>query len=67
MGTWLGLFPDPDVVHWNNGLLDIGHNPNRAPMQMPLEVYAGNLRFIGRMLLTTGAPGDLCQQYTCTS
>jgi isoamyl acetate esterase len=55
LGGWLGLFPDPDVVHWNNGLHDIGHNPNRAPMQMPLDVYAGNLRFIGRMLLTTGA------------
>lgn len=55
LGTWLGLFPDPDVVHWNNGLHDIGHNPNRAPMQMPLEVYAGNLRFIGRQLLATGA------------
>lgn len=55
LGMWLGTFADPDIVHWNNGLHDIGHNPNRAPVQMPLEVYAGNLRFIGRQLLATGA------------
>ena len=50
LGSWLTAFPEPDVVHWNNGLHDIGHNPNRAPVQMPLEVYSGNLRFIGRHL-----------------
>ena len=55
LGTWLGLFPDADVIHWNNGLHDIGHNPNRAPRQMPLDVYAGNLGFIGRQLQATGA------------
>ena len=55
LGSWLTAFPEPDVVHWNNGLHDIGHNPNRAPVQMPLEVYSGNLRFIGRHLLTTDA------------
>ncbi len=54
LGSWLGQFDKPDVVHWNNGLHDVGHNPNRAPRQMPLEVYAGNLRFIGRQLLATG-------------
>ena len=55
LGPWLAEFPDPEVVHWNNGLHDIGHNPNRAPVQMPLDVYSGNLRFIARHLLTTGA------------
>ena len=25
LGGWLTQFPDPDVVHWNNGLHDIGH------------------------------------------
>ena len=55
LGGWLTQFPDPDVVHWNNGLHDIGHNPNRAPVQMPIDVYAANLDFIGRQLLDTGA------------
>ena len=55
LASWLGQFDSPDVVHWNNGLHDIGHNPNRAPRQMPLDVYAGNLRFIGRQLLATDA------------
>ncbi len=55
LGTWLGQFENPDVIHWNNGLHDIGHNPSRAPIQMPLDVYAGNLRFIGRLLLDSGA------------
>ena len=55
LGRWLGEFPDPDVVHWNNGLHDIGHNPNRAPVQMPIGVYGGNLRIIGPQLLGTGA------------
>lgn len=52
---WLTEFPDPDVVHWNNGLHDVGHNPNRAPVQMPIEGYAANLGFIGRRLLATSA------------
>jgi isoamyl acetate esterase len=56
LGRWLTAFPDPDIVHWNNGLHDIGHNPNRAPVQMPIEVYAGNLEFIGRHLAALGIP-----------
>jgi lysophospholipase L1-like esterase len=55
LGRWLTDFPDPTVIHWNNGLHDIGHNPFRAPVQMPLDVYAGNLGFIARHLQTTGA------------
>ena len=55
LGSWLTQFPDSDVVHWNNGLHDIGHNPNRAPVQMPVDVYAANLSFIGRHLLDSGA------------
>ncbi|MFC1526061.1 SGNH/GDSL hydrolase family protein [Candidatus Latescibacterota bacterium] len=43
---WLGEFQSPDVVHWNNGIHDVGHNPNRAPVQMPLEVYRANVQFI---------------------
>lgn len=52
---WLGQFQEPDVVHWNNGIHDVGHNPNRAPVQMPLEVYRGNVEFILRQLLAARA------------
>ncbi len=55
LSGWLGQFENSDVVHWNNGLRDIGHNPNRAHVQMPLDVYTSNLGFIGRQLLATGA------------
>lgn len=55
LGRWLTAFPNPDIVHWNNGLHDIGHNPNRAPVQMPIEVYASNLGFIGGELAAAGA------------
>ncbi len=54
LGRWLAEFPDPAVVHWNNGLHDIGHNPNRAPVQMPLDVYTGNLGFICQHLVAVG-------------
>jgi lysophospholipase L1-like esterase len=46
LGRWLGELGAPDVVHWNNGIHDCGHNPNRAPAQIPLADYLGNLRFI---------------------
>lgn len=52
---WLGQFQEPDVVHWNNGIHDVGHNPNRAPVQIPLEVYRGNVEFILRQLLAARA------------
>jgi len=55
LGGWLGAFEHPAVIHWNNGLHDIGHNPKRAPVQMPIEVYAGNLGFIGGELAAAGA------------
>ncbi len=55
LGSWLAELGTPDIVHWNNGLHDIGHNPNRAPVQMPLEVYRGNIGFILQQLLATGA------------
>ena len=55
LGRWLGQLGAPDVVHWNNGLHDIGHNPNRAPAQMPLEVYRANVGFVLQQLLAAGA------------
>jgi lysophospholipase L1-like esterase len=46
LGRWLTELGPPDVVHWNNGIHDCGHNPNRAPVQIPLADYLANLRFI---------------------
>lgn len=43
---WLSELGKPDIVHWNNGLHDAGHNPNRYPVQIPLEMYRANLEFI---------------------
>jgi len=43
---WVGEFGKPDLIHWNNGIHDAGHNPKRRPVQIPLEDYAGNLRLI---------------------
>jgi hypothetical protein len=43
---WLHELGMPDIIHWNNGIHDCGHNPNRAPVQIPLADYLGNLRHI---------------------
>jgi lysophospholipase L1-like esterase len=52
---WLAELGTPDVVHWNNGIHDSGYNPNRAPVQIPLDVYRANLALILRRLQATGA------------
>ncbi len=51
----LGQLGTPDVVHWNNGLHDMGHNPDRCPRQTPIEMYVANLGFALRILQDTGA------------
>ena len=51
LGRWLEQFQAPDVVHWNNGIHDVGHNPNRAPVQMPVDVYRANIEHILKLLL----------------
>ena len=50
LDRWLGQLGQPDIVHWNNGIHDCGHNPNRSPMQIPIEMYRTNLEFILRRL-----------------
>jgi lysophospholipase L1-like esterase len=55
LGRWLEQLGTPDVVHWNNGLHDVGHNPGRCPAQTPLADYVGNLRHILAALRATGA------------
>ena len=50
LDRWIGALGQPDIVHWNNGLHDCGHNPNRSPVQIPLDVYRANLEFILKRL-----------------
>jgi len=51
LDRWLPELGQPDVVHWNNGIHDAGHNPNRSPVRIPLEDYRRNLEIIlGRLV-----------------
>ena len=33
LGRWINELGEPDIVHWNNGIHDCGHNPTRGPAQ----------------------------------
>ena len=50
LGRWFEDLGKPQIVHWNNGLHDCGHCPGRRPIQMPIDVYIGNLEFILKQL-----------------
>ncbi|MBM3238385.1 SGNH/GDSL hydrolase family protein [Candidatus Poribacteria bacterium] len=52
---WLKQPGNPDIVHWNNGIHDSGHNPARSPRQIPIEIYRLTLEFILQRLQETGA------------
>jgi len=52
---WLKELGTPDIVHWNNGLWDLGINPTRGPAQFSLEDYLMNLQTILAMLRKTSA------------
>ena len=53
LNRWLSALGRPDVVHWNNGIHDAGHNPDRAPIQIPLDIYRKNIEFILKRLTAT--------------
>jgi len=55
LDRWIGQLGRPDVVHWNNGIHDAGHNPARRPVQIPLADYRGNVELILRRLRDAGA------------
>ena len=55
LDVWLAECGAPAVVHWNNGLWDLGRCPSRRPEQVPLADYLGNLGFILARLQQTGA------------
>lgn len=46
LGRWINELGEPDIVHWNNGLHDCGHNLTRGPAQFSLEDYRTNLETI---------------------
>ena len=46
LDRWIAALGKPDIVHWNNGIHDSGHNPARSPIQIPIDVYRTNLAFI---------------------
>jgi lysophospholipase L1-like esterase len=46
LDRWIDNLGKPTIVHWNNGLHDCGHNPMRNPVQIPIEMYISNLKFI---------------------
>jgi len=52
---WLKQLGNPDIIHWNNGIHDSGHNPVRSPLQIPNKMYRLILEFILQRLQETGA------------
>jgi len=46
LNRWIDELGTPDIVHWNNGFHDVGHNPTRYPVQIPIDMYQANLAFI---------------------
>jgi lysophospholipase L1-like esterase len=52
---WLAELGTPDIVHWNNGLWDLGDIETRGPSQFSLPDYLTNLRNILALLRKTGA------------
>jgi len=46
LDRWIGELGQPDIVHWNNGIHDAGHNPQRYPVQIPIDMYRANLELI---------------------
>jgi lysophospholipase L1-like esterase len=53
LDRWIQRLGKPDIVHWNNGLHDVGHNSDRNPVQIPLDMYVANLRSILQHLKAT--------------
>lgn len=52
---WLPKFPKPDIIHWNNGLWDVGHFYGEKECGTTLPVYLEYLERIAKILKSTGA------------
>ena len=46
LNRWINDLGRPAIVHWDNGIHDCGHNPDRSPVQIPIDMYRSNLEFI---------------------
>lgn len=46
LDKWIAQLGKPDIIHWNIGLHDAGHNPKRSPAQIPIGIYRANLDLI---------------------
>jgi len=55
LDRWLEELGQPDVVHWNNGIHDVGHKDGREPKQFSLQEYLENLKGILARLRQTSA------------
>ena len=65
---WLGQFPEPDVIHWNNGLWDLGDDYQLGrPFSLPEEYESALERTItvlnklfpkARIIMATTMPTD---------
>ena len=55
LDRWVEELGKPNIVHWNNGIHDVGHNPDREPLQYPLDEYMSNLKGIIEKLRRIGA------------
>ena len=52
LDRWIAELGQPDIIHWNNGIHDAGHNPGRSPVQIPIDIYRANLEFTLKRLTT---------------
>jgi lysophospholipase L1-like esterase len=43
LGRWINKLGEPDIVHWNNGIHDCGHNPLRGPAQFSVDDFRTNV------------------------
>ena len=61
LDRWIRDLGRPDIVHWNNGIHDSGHNPGRSPVQIPVDMYRANLKFILDRLTALTPSELLCE------
>ncbi len=53
---WLPQLPDPDIVHWNNGIWDMGDDYDEGFPHVSLEDYEKNVVRIFRVLRKLVSP-----------
>ncbi len=50
LGVWLPSLPTPDIVHWNNGIWDVGDDYKEGRHFYPPELYEDTCRRIFKIL-----------------